>query len=1235
MPFVHLHVHTQYSILDGAAPIKKLFAKAEADGQEALAITDHGNMFGVKEFLKEAKNYPKVKPIIGCEVYVNPEGRFVKRGKEDQSANHLILLAKNMTGYHNLIKLVSLGYTEGMYYKPKIDHELLEQYHEGLICCSACLAGEIQRAIALDNPAKAEEIMLWHKNLFGDDYYVELQRHETNDVFADRTVFPVQQKVNAVLIALARKHNIKLIATNDIHFVNADDAEAHDRLICLNTGADLNDEKRMRYTKQEYMKTQAEMAAVFADIPEALSNTIEIAQKIALFDIDSKPVMPHFPLPEGFTEADDYLRHLTYQGAERNYKEITPELRDRIDFELDTIKRMGFPSYFLIVQDFIAAAREMNVWVGPGRGSAAGSVVAYCLGITNMEPLKYGLLFERFLNPDRISMPDIDIDFEDDGRSKVLKYVEDKYGKDHVSHVVTFGTMATKSAIRDVARVQKLSLSESDRLAKAIPFRWDRRDKDGKTPLPITLENCIRHVPELQEAARSSDPLMSDTLKFAQKLEGSVRSTGVHACAIIIGRNKLTEHIPISIAKDKDTGEDIWVSQYEGSCIEEVGMLKMDFLGLRTLSILKDAIKNIKQRHNIDIDIDHIPIDDRKTFELFSRGDTIGTFQFESDGMRKWLRELQPNRFEDLIAMNALYRPGPMDYIPDFIGRKHGRAKIVYDLPEMEEYLQDTYGITVYQEQVMLLSQKLAGFTKGQADTLRKAMGKKQRSTLDKMKDDFIKGATEQGHEGKICNKIWTDWEAFAEYAFNKSHSTCYAWVGYQTAYLKANYRAEYMAAVLTRNLGNIDELTKFMDDCKHSNIQVLGPDVNESYGDFTVNKDGNIRFGLAGIKSLGGNAVDHIIEVRTESGPFTNIFDFMERVQMTQVNRKGMESLVLSGAFDEFKEIGRAQFFVSDSKYEAFLDRLMHYSNKIQVDKNANTNSLFGGGQADIKKPEIPEAGEWSLHELLKKEKELVGMYLSAHPLDAYRFEIDHFSAHTLSDISEFLEWRNARSATVANKPSGNKKNKEDALFTNEEGFTDGNEERLISEEDEGEKKEREAQFKQMEGRDVAVAGIIISAKQALAKTNNKPYVTITVEDYESSYIFRLFGKDYETYLRYYQEGLAVLIKCSMQTRWRNADDKRPEEWEARINSISLLSNLRENIKTISLTLPIHEITEHIITELETVTMEKGSSELRIKLLSPQDNMQVELFSRRHKVLITNELLDYLQKENIRFRLG
>ena len=1233
MPFVHLHVHTQYSILDGAASIKNLFAKAEADGQIALAITDHGNMFGVQEFLKEAKKHPNVKPIVGCEVYVNPEGRLVKRGKEDQSANHLILLAKNMTGYRNLIKLVSLGYTEGFYYKPKIDHELLEQYREGLICSSACLAGEIQKAISADELTKAEEIMLWHKKLFGDDYYIELQRHETNDLFADRTVFPQQQKVNAVMIALAQKHNIKIIATNDVHFVNADDAEAHDRLICLNTGADFNEEKRMRYTKQEFMKTQEEMAAIFADIPEALTNTLEIAEKIECFDIDSRPIMPNFPLPDGFTDANEYLKHLTYKGAERNYQEISQELRDRIDFELETIKRMGFPDYFLIVQDFIAAARGMDVWVGPGRGSAAGSVVAYCLGITNIDPIKYGLLFERFLNPDRISMPDIDIDFEDDGRSKVLKYVEKKYGKDHVSHVVTFGTMGAKSAIRDIARVQKVPLQESDRLAKTVPSRWDRKGKDGKN-LPITLENCVRYIPELQAAARSSDPLMSDTLKFAQKLEGSVRGVGVHACAIIIGRNNLMEHIPISIARDKDTGEDLWVSQYEGSCIEEVGMLKMDFLGLRTLSIIKDALKNIKQRHNIDIDIDHIPIDDRKTFELFSRGDTVGTFQFESDGMRKWLRELQPNRFEDLIAMNALYRPGPMDYIPDFIARKHGRAEIVYDLPEMEEYLQDTYGVTVYQEQVMLLSQKLAGFTKGQADTLRKAMGKKQLETLNKLKDNFINGATERGHDAKVCDKIWTDWEAFAEYAFNKSHSTCYAWIGYQTAYLKANYPAEYAAAVLTRNLGNIDELTKFMDDCKRSGIQVLGPDVNESYSDFTVNKDGNIRFGLAGIKGVGGNAVEEIIGVRTQGGTFASIYDFMERVRMNVVNRKGMEALVLSGAFDEFKEIGRAQFFVADSKNELFLDKFMHYGNKIQVDKRDNTNSLFGGEQATIKKPEIPETTDWSLHELLKKEKELVGMYLSAHPLDAYRLEIDHFKTHNLSDVTEFIAWKNAKPA-AASKEVKEEIEVVTSSSVDENGMVvEYDEVRPVTEEDTAAKKERESRLRQMERKDIIVVGIIISAKSGNSK-NNKPWASIIVEDYESSHTFMLFGKDYENYLSYYQEGLAVLIHCTMQPRWRSAEDNRPEEWEARISSIKLLSNLRDTIKSLTLTLPVYEITAHISAELDSLTQERGSTDLRIKLLSPQDNIAVDLYSRRHKILVTNELLDYLNKENIKFHLG
>ncbi|MBQ1930404.1 MAG: DNA polymerase III subunit alpha, partial [Bacteroidales bacterium] len=796
MAFAHLHVHTYYSVLDGQASIKSHFKKAQENGQTALAITDHGNMFGVKEFFKVAKDFPDIKPIIGCEVYVNRDGRFTKRGKEDQGAYHLILLAKNLKGYYNLVKIVSIGYTEGFYYKPKIDREVLEKYHENLICCSACLGGEIPKFINTGNLKEAEETALWYKNLFGEDYYLEVQLHVSQVPGITQETAQLQQQANEEIFKMSQRLGIKTVATNDAHFSRREDGPAHDRLICLTTNTNYSDIRRKRYTQEEYLKTEEEMRALFPDHPEAIDNTMEIVDKIERYKIDRDHVLPLFPIPEEFQDSNDYLRHLVYKGAEKKYKTITEECRERIDFELGTIKRMGFPDYFLIVQDFIAAARGMGVWVGPGRGSAAGSVVAYCLGITNLDPIKYDLLFERFLNPDRISMPDIDVDFDDDGRGKVLNYVEEKYGKDHVSHVVTFGTMATKSAIKDLARIHEVPLQESDRLTKLVPDKFPEEeekyvDENGQEKVKtkkvkVTVENCIKLVPEIKEAFENSEIAgVHDTLEYAQKLEGTVRNTGVHACAIIIGRDNLTDHIPISIAKDKETGEDMWVSQYEGSFIEDVGMLKMDFLGLRTLSILKEAVSNVKKRHGIDIDIEAIPIDDKKTFELFGRGDTVAVFQFESPGMQKWLRELQPSRFEDLIAMNALYRPGPMDYIPDFVARKKGEQTIEYDLPQMEEILQDTYGVTVYQEQVMLLSQKLANFTKGMADGLRKAMGKKLIDKMMELKVKFMEGGEANGHPQETLEKIWKDWTAFAQYAFNKSHATCYAWVAYQTGYMK------------------------------------------------------------------------------------------------------------------------------------------------------------------------------------------------------------------------------------------------------------------------------------------------------------------------------------------------------------------------------------------------------------------------------------------------------------------
>jgi DNA polymerase-3 subunit alpha len=1183
------------------ASIAGLFSKAKADGQTALAITDHGNMFGVKEFLDRAKkDFPEIKPIVGCEVYVSPEGRFSRRGKEDQSSNHLILLAKNSTGYYNLVKLVSYGYVEGFYYKPRIDHELLEKYHEGLIACSACLAGEVPRAILHGNLEEAEKTVQWYKNLFGDDYYLELQRHATQDPTADQSVYPMQRQVAEPILALAKKYQIKVIATNDVHFENAEDAEAHDRLICLNTGSDFDDLKRMRYTKQEWMKTQEEMAQLFSDLPETLSNTLEIAEKIERYDINNKPIMPYFPIPENFTDSNEYLQHLALEGAAKRYGELTETIKERIDFELATIQKMGYPDYFLIVQDFIAAARAMDVWVGPGRGSAAGSVVAYCLQITDIDPLKYNLLFERFLNPDRISLPDIDIDFDDDGRAKVLKYVEEKYGKDHVSHVVTFGTMAAKMAIKDVARVQKLPLSESLRLTKAIPDRWDRKetvtkkDDDGneekqEQAMPINLKNCLLYVPELKEAAQSEYPSLKDTLKFALQLEGSVRNTGVHACAIIIGRNNLMEHIPISTAKDKDTGKDMWVSQYEGTCIEDVGMLKMDFLGLKTLSILRDAVENIKAVRGIDIDLARLPLDDAKTYELFSRGDTVGTFQFESDGMRKWLRELEPTRFEDLIAMNALYRPGPMNYIPDFVERKHGRQKLAYDLPEMEEFLNDTYGITVYQEQVMLLSQKLAGFTGGQADTLRKAMGKKLKKTLAKMKNDFIAGAVNNGHHETICMKIWSDWESFAEYAFNKSHSTCYAWLGYQTAYLKANYPAEYMAAVLSRNLDNIDEITKFMNECRRMGIEVLEPSVNESRRQFTVNAAGNIRFGMAAIKGVGAAAVDAMVSERQQNGPFKSIFDFVERIPQSAVNRRAIEALVLGGAFDEFKEIKRYQFFAKNAKGEIFLDSLLRYGNKRQADQQQNTNSLFGGHhEIAITKPEIPaDAEEWSLIETLKKEKELVGMYLSAHPLDTHQFEIRHFAKHELQDLPELL----------------NKVEKDEMLQKTY----------------------------------ITVAGIVTDVRQAMTKSSGKPYVRFTLEDYNGAHAFALYGKDYENFNKYIQQGHMLLLRCLFQKRFRAPEDTRPGEWELKIRTIHYLAHLRDElVQSVKINLMAEEITSAFAKKLKAVVSNnKGRVDFKLKLTEQKNNLNVDLFSRPFRVALTPEFVNFLELENLNYELG
>ena len=945
-PFVHLHVHSQYSVLDGQASVKALVDKAIANGMRGIALTDHGNMFGIKELTDyvnkknkdvdgEIKNLKKTieelksadavdqealskaetalkeaeskifTPIIGCEMYVADNDMTDRSNKKD-IGRHLIVLAKNQHGYHNLIKLVSNAWTDGYYYHPRTDKKQLEKYHEDLIVCSACLGGEVPKLITAGHIEEAEKSILWFKKVFGEDYYLELQRHKATVARANQEAYPLQQEVNKVLIEMSKKHNIKLVCTNDVHFVNEEDAEAHDRLICVSTGTFLDDDKRMLYTKQEWMKTQEEMNELFADVPEALSNTQEVLDKVERYSIEHGPILPNFPLPEGFTDNNDYLRHLVLVGAEKRWgKNLTDEQKERIDFELDTIKNMGFPGYFLIVQDFIGAAREIGVSVGPGRGSAAGSAVAYCLGITQIDPIKYDLLFERFLNPDRISLPDIDIDFDDDGRADVLRYVTEKYGAEKVAHIITYGTMAAKSAIKDVARVSRLPLSESDRLTKMIPDKLP--EVDGKAP-KINLKNCYQYVPELQHELNYGEPIVRETLKYALALEGNVRNTGVHACGVIIGRDDITDWVPVATATDKD-GEKVLVTQYEGSVIESTGLIKMDFLGLKTLSIIKEALLNIKERWGKDVDIDHIPLDDPKTYELYCEGRTTGTFQFESTGMQKYLRELHPSTFEDLIAMNALYRPGPMDYIPQFIARKKGIEPIEYDIPVMEKYLKDTYGVTVYQEQVMLLSRLLANFTRGQSDGLRKAMGKKIFAKLAELKPLFINGGKSNGYDEKVLKKIWSDWEKFASYAFNKSHATCYSWVAFQTAYLKANYPPEYMAAVLSRNLNDITKMTKFMDECKAMKVKVKGPDVNESRAKFSVNKAGEIRFGLAGIKGVGLNAVQAILDERDARGEYKSIFDLVERINLSMCNRKVLDNLALSGAFDCFEGVRREDF--------------------------------------------------------------------------------------------------------------------------------------------------------------------------------------------------------------------------------------------------------------------------------------------------------------------------------------
>ena len=1265
--FVHLHVHTQYSLLDGQASVSRLVDKAMKDGMKGIAVTDHGNMFGIKEFInyvskKNGGTKSKIKelkkelaaleeaeggdadreermatckaelaeaearifkPVIGCEMYVARRTMEQKEGKADQSGWHLIVLAKNQTGYHNLIKLVSRAWTKGYYMRPRTDRSELETYHEGLIVCSACIGGEIPKKIINGQLEEAEEAVRWYRNLFGDDFYLELQRHEVKDpaIHANRETYPLQQKVNAQLLEYARKYGIKVICTNDVHFVDAENAEAHDRLICLSTGKDLDDPTRMVYTKQEWMKSKAEMNELFADVPEALANTLEILDKVEFYSIDHDAIMPTFAIPEEFgTEAEyrkrlteqdlfneftrnengevvldeeaakakivklggyeklyrikleaDYLAKLAFDGARRLYGDpLSDEVKERLVFELHVMKTMGFPGYFLIVQDFINAARtQLGVSVGPGRGSAAGSAVAYCLGITKIDPIQYDLLFERFLNPDRISLPDIDVDFDDDGRGEVLRWVTEKYGQEKVAHIITYGTMATKMAIKDVARVQKLPLSESDRLCKLIPDKLPSGKK-------MNLGNAIEEIPELQAAEVSPDPLLHDTIKYARMLEGNVRGTGVHACGTIICRDDITDWVPVSTADDKETGEKMLVTQYEGSVIEETGLIKMDFLGLKTLSIIKEAVENIRLHRGFELDIDKISISDPATYQLYCEGRTIGTFQFESAGMQKYLRELQPSTFEDLIAMNALYRPGPMDYIPDFIDRKWGRKPIEYDIPIMEKYLKDTYGITVYQEQVMLLSRLLANFTRGESDALRKAMGKKLRDKLDHMKPKFISGGAQNGHDPAVLEKIWADWEKFASYAFNKSHATCYSWVAYQTAYLKANYPAEYMAAVMSRSLSNINDITKLMDECKSMGIKVLGPDVNESNLKFTVNKEGNIRFGLGAVKGVGESAVQSIIEERAKGGLYKGIFDFVQRVNLAACNKKNLECLALAGGLDSFPELKREQYFTVNGKNELFLDTLVRYGNRYQADKLVAANSLFGGENVvDIATPEILPAERWSDLERLNKERELVGIYLSAHPLDEYAVVLEHVC--------------NTRMSEIENKA-------------------------------------------QLSGRDITMGGIVTFVRRGISKNGN-PYGIAKIEDYSGSAELAFFGNDWVTYQGYLVEGTFLYIKARCQPKqWRK------EELELKVTSIDLLPDVKERlIEKITVLIPLEALDKTLVADLdELVKTQSGTAELCFKVVDRDTNMAVDLVSRAGKISVGRELISYLKaRPELEFRIN
>ncbi|MFN5346908.1 MAG: DNA polymerase III subunit alpha [Bacteroidota bacterium] len=1184
--FSHLHVHTQFSLLDGAADVSSLYKKAVADNMPALAITDHGNMFGVFKFVAEASKYNtaenpnKIKPIVGCEFYLVEDRHKRQFTKDDKDVrHHQLFLAKNAEGYKNLAKLCSLGYIDGLYGKyPRIDKELVLQYHKGLIATTCCIGASVPKMILKKGEAEAEKEFKWWLDLFGEDYYVELQRHD----------IPEQNIVNEVLIKFALKHNVKIIASNDSHYVNQEDSNAHDILLCINTGEKqstptmkdfADDDVNVRgkrfafFNDQFYFKKTEEMSKLFSDLPEAIDNTNEIVGKVEMLQLKQDILLPHFTIPEGFNTQDEYLHHLTYSGALNRYGQLTPEIEERLNFELFTIKTMGFAGYFLIVADFIKAGREIGVFVGPGRGSAAGSAVAYCIGITNIDPLKYNLLFERFLNPDRKSMPDIDTDFDDLGRQKVIDYVVDKYGKTQVAQIVTFGTMAAKMSIKDVARVLELPLPDSNALAKLVPdkpgielnrvltapLEGDKslKDKEGLNSDDLELVKKLRAIAE-------GDDLRAKVLKEAMILEGSVRNTGIHAAGIIIAPRDLYDIIPVATSKDSD----LLVTQYEGKIIEDAGVIKMDFLGLKTLTIIKDALNLIKENHGVTIDIDTIPLDDKKTLELYQRAETNATFQFESAGMQKYLRDLKPDKFEDLIAMNALFRPGPLAYIPSYINRKHGREVVTYDLDDMKEYLEETNGITVYQEQVMLLSQKIAGFTKGEADILRKAMGKKDRKTLDKLKPQFIEQAGAKGHDQKVLEKIWTDWEAFASYAFNKSHSTCYAFVAFQTAYLKAHYPAEYMAAVMTNNLSQIEKITFFLEECRRMGLTVLGPDVNESAFNFTVNKQGQIRFGLVAVKGVGDSAVDALAEERKNNGPFANVFDLCKRVPGRLLNKRTLESMALGGAFDCFTGTHRAQYFQVDPKDGLNgLEKAVRYGAAMANDGQQAQASLFDDtSDQDIAEPQLPNAPEWSKLELLKKEKEVVGFYISGHPLDGFRFEINQFCNTSVEQLNRIDELKN---------------------------------------------------------RDLSFPGIIVDVEERMTKSG-KPFGFFNVEDFTGNYRLALFGEDYGKFKHLLVKESLVFVRARVQTRFANSTDL-----EIKITGMEFLRDAADKmVKMVNLKMRLRDVQKGRVDMIESLLKDhQGKTPFKIQIYDLENGVNLGFESTKFRVKVNAQLLDELKE--------